>query len=120
MKHLLIFLALFALMERSNATEVWPMRTVTIEEMTMVSQLRIAVPKVRTKGAVVGPALVRAHVDAAGKVVRAELLETCGSPEHDEAALRGLREARFEPKLVEGRPVPVTLLLPMHLPLSRQ
>ncbi len=72
MKHLLLFLALFAQFVGSNASEEWPMRTVVIEEMKMLSQIRISVPKIRTKGAVVGPALLRAHVDADGKVVRAE------------------------------------------------
>lgn len=114
-----LLLTLFTLLlasTLSHATDEWPAPMVTIEEMTMLSPMRISVPRSRPKGEVHGPVVVRVHVDRAGKVARAMLVESCGSPGHDEAALHAMRDVRFAPKLVDGEPTDVTLVLPLHLP----
>ncbi|MES2937681.1 MAG: energy transducer TonB [Pseudomonadota bacterium] len=82
----------------------WPARVVGIEDMKPLTRMRIGVPKLRPKGEVRGPVVVRAHVDAQGAVHRVALLESSGSSAHDEAALHAMRAMRFEPKQVDGVP----------------
>lgn len=94
----------------------WPTQVVGIEEMRMLTPMRIAVPRVRAKGEVKGPAVLRVHVDAEGLVHRTVLLESCGSSAHDEAAMHAMRAMRFAPKLVDGQPAAVSLVVPLHLP----
>jgi TonB family protein len=97
----------------------WPHPVVTIEEMTPLTPLRISVPWLRPKGEVTRPAILRVHVGTDGSVRRVALHESSGSPAHDEAALHGMRDMRFAPKLVEGEARDVTLVVPLHLPLSK-
>jgi TonB family protein len=103
-----------------HAEAEWPTRIATIEEMKMLTPMRISVPGSRPRGEIRGPAVLRVHVDAEGKVRRAVLVESCGSAGHDEAALHAMRSVRFAPKLIDGEPTEVTLVLPLHLPLAKK
>lgn len=85
----------------------------------MLAPMRISVPTMRPKGEVRGQVVLRVHVDAAGEARRVVLLESCGSPAHDEAALHAMRAAKFAPHLVDGTPADVTVVVPLHLPRSR-
>lgn len=102
-----------------RAETPWPETLVRMEDMRMRAPLRISVPLMRARGEVRGPVVLRVHVGSDGSVHRVALLESCGSPEHDEASIRSLREARFWPKKIDDRAVDVTLVLPLHLPLGR-
>jgi TonB family protein len=104
----------------AHAEAEWPTRVATVEEMKMLSPIRIRVPASRPRGEVRGPAVLRVHVDTEGKVRRAVLVESCGSSGHDEAALHAMRSVRFAPTLVDGEPAEVTLVLPLHLPLAKK
>ena len=103
----------------AHAAAEWPEHVVAIEEMKPLKGLRLAVPKMRPDGEVKGPVVLRVHVDAEGAVQRVALLESCGSPGHDEAALHAMRAMRFAPKLVNGVPAEVTLVVPFHLPIRK-
>ena len=94
----------------------WPARVVTIEEMHPTSALRIRFAKLVVKGGVHGPATLRAHVDAAGAVARVVLLESCGNADLDEAAIRAMSEMKFSPYTLNGVPVEVSLVVPVHVP----
>lgn len=102
-----------------QAETQWPAQVVRIEEMKPLVPMVISVPRMRTKGDIRGPVVLRAHVDPQGQVQRVALMESCGSPAHDEAALLSMRSARFAPKVIDGVPVDVTLVVPLHLPLSK-
>lgn len=104
----------------SHAADEWPAHVVAIEEMKPLRPLRMAVPTDRVAGEVTGPVVLRVHVDPEGKVRRVALLESCGSPAHDEAALHAARSMLFAPKLVDGVATDVTLVVPFHLPLSKK
>ena len=115
-------LILFASLSVANfapAAYDWPTRVVPIEEMKMITPMVIGVPTVRTKGKVRGPVVLRVHVDKTGAVQHSVLLESCGSPAHDEAAMHSMRAVRFVPKVIDGVPEDVTLVVPLHLPLSK-
>ena len=114
---LVFFLALAAATGHTAAE--WPAHMVAIEEMKPLKPLRLSVPKIRPKGDVTGPVVLRVHVDVGGAVQRVALLESCGSPAHDEAALHAMRGMRFAPKLVNGVPADVTLVVPFHLPMHK-
>lgn len=101
------------------AEDRWPETVVGIEQMRIAKPLSIAVPRMRPRGDLRGPVVLKVHVDAHGSVQRATLFESSGSPAHDEAALHALREARFTPFLRGGQAFEVTLMLPLHLPLPR-
>lgn len=101
------------------AAGAWPEQVVRIEQMELLTPISISVPKLRPRGEVRAPVAVRVHVNARRAVERVALIESCGSPAHDEAALRALRDVKFQPYVVDGRPIDVTLVVPLHLPLSR-
>lgn len=101
----------------TGADEPWPERVARVEDMpTLPPYVTIEVPGSRPRGEISRPVVLRLHVDAQGVVRRAVLLEGSGSPGHDLATLQALRRQRFQPYLVDGEPVDVTLVLPIHLP----
>ncbi|MFT3664942.1 energy transducer TonB family protein [Piscinibacter sp.] len=103
----------------AQAQYEWPEPVVRIEDMRMLAPMRISVPTMRPRGEVRRPVVLRVHVDAAGEVRRVVLLESCGSPGHDEAAMHSMRAAKFAPKLIDGKPADVTMVVPLHLPRPR-
>lgn len=84
--------------------------------MKALTPLGFSVPQVRTQGDVKRPAVLRMHVDREGAVQRVVLLESCGSPAHDQAALHAMRKMKFVPKQVNGEPSDVSLIVPLRLP----
>ena len=101
------------------AAGAWPERVVRIEEMELLTPISISVPKIRPRGEVRAPVAVRVHVNARGAVERVVLIESCGSPAHDEAALRAMRDVKFQPYVLDGHPIDVTLVVTLHLPLTK-
>lgn len=97
----------------------WPEIVVGVELMRPIQPLTLQVPRSRPRGELRGPVVLKVHVDSAGLVQRAILFESSGSPGHDEAAVLAVRAAQFMPLVRDGRPVDVTLILPMHLPMPR-
>ena len=114
-----LILALSSCALLAHADTEWPPRLVKVEEMKMLTPMRISVPKSRPQGTVRGPVVLRVHVDAHGKVQRTALVESSGSSAHDEAALHSMRSTRFAPKVIDGQPVDVTLVIPLHYPLPK-
>jgi TonB family protein len=94
----------------------WPAKMIALEQLEPLTRYQLKVHGTVTKGKVTGPAVVRAHVDPTGAVLRAVLHASCGNADLDEAALNGMREMRFKPFLDGGSPIPVTLLAPIHVP----
>jgi TonB family protein len=103
----------------AHAEPPWPDRVMKIEDMEMIEPLRVSVPYGRAKGDVRRPAILRVHVNKDGAVERVALLQGSGSPSHDEAALHGMRHTKFVPKEVDGTAVDVTLVVPLHFPVSK-
>lgn len=97
----------------------WPETVVGIEALPVHTPLVIQVVRPRPRGEVRKAAILRLHVDAEGKVRHSALLESCGSSAHDEAALHAVRDARFLPA-PGTEPRDVTLVLPIHLPISQR
>lgn len=115
----LIALLSFTMCSLASAQYAWPVSVVSIEEMKMLSPFTISVPRSRPKGEVMGPSVVRAHIDIEGRVRHVALLESCGSPAHDEAAMLAIRNVTFRPKQIGGVPAEVSLVVPLHLPISK-
>jgi TonB family protein len=92
-------------------TAPWPERVVSMADLKPLTPLRFAPkPHLRNK-ALKRPVVIRTHVDASGQVQRVVLVESCGSPAHDEGMLQSLRAMRFEPQQLDGRPVDVTVVV---------
>ncbi len=100
--------------------EEWPETIVRYEDLRALNRMVLSVPRLREAGEVRGPAVLRALVDREGQVRRLQLLQSCGSPEHDEAVLHAMRGMRFEPHRVNGEALAVTLVLPLHLPQRKR
>jgi TonB family protein len=119
--HLLVATTLvFTLAGPARAAEgaepAWPGKVVKIEQLRPLNSVTLKVPGLVVKGGVKGPAVLRVHVNEAGKVVKTALLESCGNADLDEAAMHAARDMVFKPYTVAGVPTEVTLLLPMHVP----
>lgn len=109
-------LTLFSHQRAQAQTEAWPDTVVRVEELRALKPFLLRVPRVPVKGEVAGPAVVKAHIDETGHVARVALLDTSGNPSVDEAAMRSVRDMRFQPYTVGGQPTPATLVLPVHVP----
>ena len=94
----------------------WPSINVKIEELTRRNNFVLEVPGIVVKGKVSGPTILRVHIDATGTPIRTQLVDTCGSHDLDIAAMDAMRKMRFEPSTSDGQPVPVTLIVPIHIP----
>jgi protein TonB len=60
-----------------------------------------------------GRVLLRVEVDAGGRVANVQVVESSGRPILDEAAQRDVQEARFQPGLIDERPAPMSIRLPI-------
>lgn len=94
----------------------WPDTVVTFEQLKARTGLVLKVPGLVTRRGVRGPAVLRAHLDSRGEVVKMALLESCGNPDLDESAMQALRVMKFEPFTLDGIPAEVTLVVPVHIP----
>lgn len=103
-------------MAASAGEHAWPEKVVAFKDLQPLSQFQLRVPHLVSKGKVEGPSVVKTHVDAQGAVQRVVLLESCGNGEIDEAAIRAMRDMRFQPYAPAGVPIAVTLVLPIHVP----
>jgi TonB family protein len=99
-----------------GSSSSWPVKVIALEQLESLTPYQLKVRRMVTKGKVTGPAVVRAHVDLTGAVLRAVLHTSCGNADLDEAAILGMKEMRFKPFLDGGSPIPVTLLAPIHVP----
>lgn len=94
----------------------WPEKVIALEQLEPLTRYQFRVRGLVTKGKVIGPAVIRAHVDPNGVVLRTALHTSCGNSDLDESALHGMREMRFKPYIAGGSPIPVTLIAPIHVP----
>ncbi|MBA4341494.1 MAG: hypothetical protein C0423_05000 [Methylibium sp.] len=101
-----------------EAATAWPDTVVKLEELRSLTVFRLDVPGVVSKGRVVGPAVLKAHITREGTVARVVLIESCGNPDLDESSIHALRAMRFKPYTFGGAPTEVTLALPVHVPAN--
>jgi protein TonB len=66
-----------------------------------------------------GRVLIELHIDAAGKVKKAEVVDSAGYG-FDESALKAVEESRFLPATRDGEPVPCQALLPVRFTLKQR
>ena len=66
-----------------------------------------------------GTVRVRADVDADGVPVSVAVVEGSGTRELDRAALDAVRRWRFRPGMVDGRPVPGSVVVPIEFSMQR-
>lgn len=109
-------LFLFSFQPAQAQAEAWPDTVVRVEELRALKPFLLRVPRVPVEGEVIGPAVVKAHIDETGHVARVALVDTSGNASVDEAAMRSVREMHFRPYTVGGQPTPATLVLPVHVP----
>lgn len=114
MRKTLFALVLFASM--AHADSPWPERLVRIEDMKRETEMTIEVPRRRPSGDVTRPVILKVHVGADGLVRRVVIDKTSGSPGHDMAAMRAMKQQKFQPYRVDGEPTDVTLVVPLNLP----
>lgn len=93
----------------------WPATVVTVEQARPVKPMRLLVNYKIMKGLPVGTTVLRIHVNEKGHTQNVGILESSGHPNLDEAAINAAWEARYHPCMVDGRPVNVTLVMPVHL-----
>ena len=99
-----------------STESVWPTAIVKFEDLRPLTHFKLQVPGLVAKGRVTGPALLRAHISAEGTVDKTALLESCGNPDLDEASIHAMRVMQFKPYTLDGAPIEVTLVVPIHVP----
>ncbi|MFZ4285306.1 energy transducer TonB [Variovorax sp. HJSM1_2] len=99
----------------SSSTREWPATQVSIDDMRFTQPLQLSVNYKTNKGSPSGTTVLRMQVDEKGVTQRVVLLKSSGRSELDQGVLQAALSARFQPYLVDGQPVAVTVLAPMHL-----
>ncbi|MFN3597739.1 MAG: energy transducer TonB, partial [Rubricoccaceae bacterium] len=79
-------------------------------------QARVQYPEMAQRAGVEGTVFVQFVVDERGNVVDPQVVRS-PSPLLSEAALRAVRESRFQPGMQRGRPVKVRFTLPVRFVL---
>lgn len=93
----------------------WPATVVTVEQVRPVKPMRLLINYKIIKGVPVGTTMLRIHVNETGSTQNVGILESSGHPNLDEAAINSAWDAKYHPYVVDGRPVDVTLVMPVHL-----
>jgi len=89
--------------------------------MKLAGPLHIKVPRRNsTDAGPSGTSLLRVHVDSEGRVQKTNLVESSGNATLDAAAARSMLDAKFVPYSLDGTPVAVTTVLPLHIRASSQ
>ncbi|MBT3068315.1 energy transducer TonB [Rhodoferax sp. U11-2br] len=99
-----------------SAGPAWPTAVVKFEDLRPLTHFKLQVPGLVAKGRVTGPAILQAHINAEGTVAKTALLASCGNPDLDEASLHAMRAMQFQPYTLDGAPIEVTLVVPIHVP----
>ena len=81
-------------------------------------KIKVEYPNASRRRGEEGEVLVEAAVDEYGCVEWAEVRQTSGSRDLDDAALKAVRQARFSPAISDGRPVGVVVRLPVSFRLK--
>ncbi len=97
------------------STQEWPATQVNIDDMRFSQPIRLSVNYKTNKGLPVGTTVIRMKVDEKGVTQRVVLVESSGRSELDQGVIQAALSARFQPYVVDGQPVAVTVLAPMHL-----
>jgi protein TonB len=74
----------------------------------LVKEVRVYPPEARKKG-IQGSTILDLLIDPEGRVGRAEVVRSSGSPELDQAAAEAARQFVFRPAETEGKPVAVKI-----------
>lgn len=107
---------LAAALPSAAAEDGYPATVATIEQMRMVKPMAISFPRTTTmKSKEMRTVVIVSHVDKEGRVVKSKIQQPSGAHHVDEAALLGMRSARFQPYSPDGEPVEVSVVIPMHL-----
>jgi protein TonB len=61
---------------------------------------------------------IAALIDESGALVSAQVLTSSGHASLDRAALEAVRQARFQPAVQRGKPVPCRLIIPIRFQLN--
>jgi TonB family protein len=99
----------------TDARDEWPSTVVTIEDVKIAKPMRLVVGYKVSKGAPIGTTVLRLHLNELGRVRNVSVLQSSGHANLDDAAINSAWDARFYPYIKEGKPVEVTLVMPMHL-----
>jgi TonB family protein len=75
-------------------------------------------PEMTRQAGIEGLTLVEALVDVDGSVTEAKVLRSAGCLPLDQSAVQAAKEAKFQPAMQDGRPVPVRVVIPYRFALT--
>lgn len=93
----------------------WPSTVVTIEDVRMKKPMRLVVGYKIRKGVPLGTTVLRLYLTEQGRIHDVGVMESSGHANLDEAAINAAWDASFHPYMKDGKPMAVTLIMPMHL-----
>lgn len=103
----------------ATAPAEWPRETVPLEQLRPLAPVRLQMNWMSGDGRPSGSVSLRGRLLADGSVGTVEILETSGRREFDQAAVMALRTARFNPHLVDGKPVEATVQARFSVPAPK-
>ncbi len=93
----------------------WPELAVPIEAVRPLTPMHLSFFYKVNEGVPRGTTILRIHVDELGHTRRVGLVQGSGHPGLDEGAMKSAWNVNYQPYLKDGQPVPVTVVVPMHL-----
>lgn len=95
-----------------------PPREVSIESVRYLRPPQVVYPPLSRRMGEAGRVVVRVRVNTEGVPVEVTLAEPSAHSRLNEQALQAMRQARFEPYRVNGKPMSVTILAPVVFKLE--
>ncbi|MFH0733197.1 MAG: energy transducer TonB [bacterium] len=74
-------------------------------------------PELAKKAGIQGRVLVKVYIDETGNIIDTEILQSVGSG-CDEAAMNAIKQVKFKPAMLKGKPVKCTVVIPIMFKLS--
>ena len=97
------------------STTGWPTTVVAIEDVMPLKPMLTSYVYKLWDGQPSGTAILRIHVSKAGRTQKVGLLQSSGHPNLDEAFINSAWKAQYQPYLVNGEPIEVTVVAPFSI-----
>jgi len=85
-----------------------------------VIQKSVVYPELAVKAGVEGRVIVQANIDENGNVIGTNIQKSLGANGCDEAAMNAIRSVEWKPARKDGKPVAVSIYIPVDFKLGRK
>ena len=93
----------------SSSDRDWPAQVITMKQLRAIEPMKVPLQWGSGDGRPTGAVEMRGHPHADGSIGKVQILTSSGRKEIDQSAVVGLKTARFQPFVQDGRPGEATV-----------